>query len=357
MAYLTFNPNHNICTILDVNHPNAADFLEAIMFLQDSNLMAALNANRLVYSSHLEEFLSNANVVENNGIINIHSPVQGTSIVISEAVIRHVLQLNDAMGIDTLEQDDVHGVFRRLGYEGAFPKTMVKKSNVSDNWRFLIHVFIHCLSAGKGGFDEMSFNLSSGFATLVTGRDFNFSGFIFNNMKRNIEDSKIKFLLYPRFLQLLINSEVQGLMPDGDILELKHMNWKVFNNMKKNHPKSLFSGTFTHLFPNMLPFALNELVQQEPNVAHPQEEYVVQQAPVADIVQEHEHVEKQVVEDQEVDQADIGTAHGFKDETVATSGFSLDTHHESGNDRDEFDIGEEFDIDHSYDVIPNEVVQ
>lgn len=109
----------------------------------------------------------------------------------------------------------------------------------------------------------MSFTLSTGIAAMVTGRQFNFSGFIFNNMKRNLEDSKIKFLLYPRFLQMIINSEIQGLMPEGDACEFNHMTWKVLGNMKKIHHKSIFDGTFTPLFPNMLPFVHQEPVVQD----------------------------------------------------------------------------------------------
>lgn len=199
MADLIFNPTHNICGILEATYPNVADFLDAIMFLHESNLINALTANPLVYSSHIEDFWRHAHVVENHGIVSIRSTIQDSLIVITEAVIRRVLSLNDAMGVDTLELDNVHGVFRRLGYEGSFPKTMVKKANVSYNWRFLIRVFINCLSARKGEFDEMSFALSSGFAAMVTGRTFNFSGFIFNNMKRILRILKKKFYFIQDF--------------------------------------------------------------------------------------------------------------------------------------------------------------
>lgn len=158
-----------------------------------------------------------------------------------------VLSFNDDMGLNFLEIDEVHGIFRRLGYQREFIKTMVKKATVSYNWRYLIYVFIHCLSARKGGFDEMTFSLSTGYAALISRRQFNFSGFIFNNLKRNIEDSKIKFLLYPRFIQMILNSEIQGLMPEGDACEFNYMTWKVFGNMKKIHPKSSFDGTYTPL--------------------------------------------------------------------------------------------------------------
>lgn len=169
----------------------------------------------MVYSSHIEDFWENAQLVEDNGNVSIHSNVQGSAIIVTEDVIRRVLALNDEMGLNYLEMDEVHGIFRRMGYQGEFVKTMVKKSNVSYNWRFLIHVFIHCLSPRKGGFNEMSFSLATGFVAHVTGHQFNFFGFLFNNMKRNLEDLKLKFLLYPRFMQMIINSEEEELMPEG----------------------------------------------------------------------------------------------------------------------------------------------
>lgn len=146
MADLAFNPNHNVCALLEATHRNASDFLEAMLFLKESTLMTALTANPVVYSSLIEDFWGNAQVVEDNGNFSIHSLVQGSSIVVNEEVIRRVLLLNDELGLNFLEMDEVHEIFRRLGYQGDFIKTMVKKANVSYNWRYLIHVFIHCLS-------------------------------------------------------------------------------------------------------------------------------------------------------------------------------------------------------------------
>ena len=59
--------------------------------------------------------------------------------MVSEAIIRRVLELNDAMGINILTEDVVHSTFRRMGYQGDFRRSMVKKSNVSYQWRFLLH--------------------------------------------------------------------------------------------------------------------------------------------------------------------------------------------------------------------------
>ena len=81
-------------------------------------------------------------------------------------------------------------------------------------------------------------------------------------MINNIDSSnKNRFLLYPRFIQIILNSVLQNLSNEGPVLELEHLNWKVFNNMKKNHAKSTFSGRVTSLFPNMI--LLNAPIVQE----------------------------------------------------------------------------------------------
>lgn len=83
MADLAFSSYHNIRACLEASHSKAADFLEPIIFLRESNLFSALTDNPVVYSSHIEDFWGNPQLVEDNGIVNIHSTVQGSAIVIT----------------------------------------------------------------------------------------------------------------------------------------------------------------------------------------------------------------------------------------------------------------------------------
>lgn len=80
-------------------------------------------------------------------------------------------------------------------------------------------------------------------------------------------------------------------MPEGNILDLTPLTWKVFGNMKKNHKGSRFSGTFTPLFPNML------LVQ---SVQEPQQQQDQQPVTSAPVIQEevvHDSILPEVVHD------------------------------------------------------------
>lgn len=82
---------------------------------------------------------------------------------------------------------------------------------------------------------------------LATDRTFNFSKFIFNNMKGNVKSS-YKFLMYPRFVQAVLN-EFQ-LLPHKRIYEPSTLKPKVFQNMSK--ASELWNGEVHPLFPQIL---------------------------------------------------------------------------------------------------------
>lgn len=96
------------------------------MFLKESKLQTALTVIPLVYYSHVEKFCGNAQVVKENETVSIHSTVQRSSIVVTKDVIRRVLILDDALGLNVMEMDEVHGIFRRLGYQESLQKLWSK---------------------------------------------------------------------------------------------------------------------------------------------------------------------------------------------------------------------------------------
>nr|GEX74131.1 putative ribonuclease H-like domain-containing protein [Tanacetum cinerariifolium] len=80
-------------------------------------------------------------------------------------------------------------------------------------------------------------------------RKFNFSKYIFDNMVRNV-DSPSKFLMYPRFLQVLINNQVDDFSSHTTRYTSPALIQKVFANMRKIGKG--FSGIETPLFATML---------------------------------------------------------------------------------------------------------
>ena len=85
---------------------------------------------------------------------------------------------------------------------------------------------------------------------LSTSQRFNFSKMIFNGTLSNLDTKASKFLMYPRFIQLLLNQELIYLPPsDGVFLSLSHTK-KVFSNMRRVGKG--FSGNVPSLFSTMV---------------------------------------------------------------------------------------------------------
>ena len=116
--------------------------------------------------------------------------------------------------------DLVEKYLEKMGYEADFPPTLQKL--LPPYWRFLSHVFVNCISGRKGGSDEISSRNTQAIVALAAGIDFNFSRFILEEMVTNAnKKSKDQFLLYPRFIQIFINSLFSDMVKTGEILDIK----------------------------------------------------------------------------------------------------------------------------------------
>ncbi|GJT95444.1 hypothetical protein Tco_1090962 [Tanacetum coccineum] len=96
---------------------------------------------------------------------------------------------------------------------------------------------------------------ASALVGLATNQKFNFSKLIFDGMLRNLKDSK-PFLMYPRFIQLFLNKQLEGITKPYNFLPTVVLPPKVFTFMSKCSPK--FSGKLTPLTPHMLEVATAE---------------------------------------------------------------------------------------------------
>nr|GFC03455.1 hypothetical protein [Tanacetum cinerariifolium] len=84
---------------------------------------------------------------------------------------------------------------------------------------------------------------------LATGKKFNFSKYIFDNMVRNV-DSPSKFVMYPWFLKVMINAQVDDLSSHTNQYTSPTLTQKVFANMRRVGKG--FFGVETPLFATML---------------------------------------------------------------------------------------------------------
>nr|GEW21574.1 ATP-dependent DNA helicase PIF1-like [Tanacetum cinerariifolium] len=159
-----------------------------------------------------------------NDMVKLQALVDGKRVVVTEDVIRSDLRLDDADGVECLPNEEIFIELARMGYEKPPPKLMFYKAFFFAQWKFLIHNVVQC-------------------------RKFNFSKYIFDSMVRNV-DSPTKFLMYLRFLQAIINAQVDDLSSHTNQYTSPALIQKVFANMRRVGKG--FSGVETPLFATML---------------------------------------------------------------------------------------------------------
>nr|GEV00701.1 retrovirus-related Pol polyprotein from transposon TNT 1-94 [Tanacetum cinerariifolium] len=175
-----------------------------------------------------------------------------------------LMLLDNADGVECLPNEEIFSELARMGYEKPPPKLTFYKAFFSAQWKILIHTLVHCVSAKRTAWNKFSCSTTFAVICLATGRKFNFSKYIFDNMVRNV-DSPSKFLVYLIFLQVLINNQVDDLFYHTTRYTSPALTQKVFANMRRVGKE--FSRVETPLFASML-------VQPQPQAAEEEEEEV-----------------------------------------------------------------------------------
>ncbi|GKD79334.1 hypothetical protein Tco_1341955 [Tanacetum coccineum] len=218
MVALKFASSHNMVAFLD--KPTESDRFEQIMdFLNAHPIKYALTVNPTIYTACIEQLWATTKVKTVNGEVQIQALVDKKKVIITEISIRSNLQL-----------EDVEAFF-------------------SPQWKFLIHTILQCLSAKTIAWNEFSSTMASAVICLATNQKFNFSKYIFDNMVKNLEGG-VKFLMYPRFVQVFLDKQVEGMSKHKEIYVTPSHTKKVFANMKRQGKD--FSGRDTPLFPTMI---------------------------------------------------------------------------------------------------------
>ncbi|GKA66462.1 hypothetical protein Tco_0766270 [Tanacetum coccineum] len=144
--------------------------------------------------------------------------VDGKKIIVTEASIRSDLQLNDEEGMDCLPNATIFEELTRI-----CAKTTV--------W------------------NEFSRTMTSEIICLATNQKFNFSKYIFESMVENLDNAS-KFLMYPRFVQVFLDKQLEGMSSHKRIYVTPSHTKKIFGNMKRVGKG--FSRRETPLFPTMV---------------------------------------------------------------------------------------------------------
>ncbi|GJS31265.1 putative ribonuclease H-like domain-containing protein [Tanacetum coccineum] len=190
-----------------------------IDFLTASHIKYALTENPTIYVSLIEQFwqTATASTLE-DGDMSITATIDGKVKVVFKASIRRHLKLKDYDGISTLSTAEI---FEQLAL----------------------------MSSKKTAWEQFSSNIATAIICLATNRTFNFSKLIFEAMVKNL-DSKTKFLMYPRFIQIFLNKHKRFLLPHKRIYIAPTLTQKLFSIMKR--ASKGYTGANTPLFQTML---------------------------------------------------------------------------------------------------------
>ncbi|GJU10550.1 hypothetical protein Tco_1132946 [Tanacetum coccineum] len=227
-----------------------SNFHEIVDFLTANIVHYALTVSPTIYASYIEQFWNTTHSQIVNDVKQIHTTVDGKTVVISESSVKSDLHFNDEDGITCLTNDAFFENFALMGYESDSNKLTFQKALFSPQWKYLIHTILHCLSSKSTSWNEFSTNIASAVICLANGQKFNFSKLIFDGMLRNLDTNTKKFLMYPRFLQLFLNNQITLAEPFNDVYQTPAHTKKVFTNMKRKGKD--FSGRVTPLFASML---------------------------------------------------------------------------------------------------------
>nr|GEV55014.1 hypothetical protein [Tanacetum cinerariifolium] len=135
--------------------------------------------------------------LQSNDVTRLQALVDKKKVVVTEAVIRDALRLDDAEGVDYLPNEEIFTELARMSYEKPSTKLTFYKAFFSSQWKFLIHTILQSMSDKRTSWNEFRSTMASAVICLSTSHKFNFSKYIFDSLVRNVDNSS-KFYMYPR---------------------------------------------------------------------------------------------------------------------------------------------------------------
>ncbi|GJX93415.1 putative ribonuclease H-like domain-containing protein [Tanacetum coccineum] len=187
---------------------------------------------KLEESNRFEGIIDFLNASSIRYVLMIQALVDGKKVIVTETSMRRALQLKDVEGTECLPNATIFAELERMWYENLTQKLTFYKAFFSPQWKFLIHTILQCLSAKTTTWNEFSSTMASAVICLATNKKFNFSKYIFDNMVKNLEGG-VKFLMYPRFVQVFLDKQVKGMTKHKEIYVTPSHTKKVFANMKR----------------------------------------------------------------------------------------------------------------------------
>ncbi|GJZ12319.1 putative reverse transcriptase, RNA-dependent DNA polymerase [Tanacetum coccineum] len=250
-----FADTHNLVAFL-AKPAESEGFEQIVDFLNAHTIKYALTVNLTIYSSCIKQLWATVKMKTINGEVQLQALVDGKKIIFTEASVRRDLQLNDEEGTDCLPNATIFEELTKMGYEKLSQKLTFYKAFFSPQWKFLIHAILQCLSAKTTAWNEFSSTMASAIICLATNQKFNFSKYIFESMVKNLDNAG-KFLMYPRFVQVFLEKQIEGVQSHKRIYVTPSHTKKIFGNIRRVGKG--FSRRDTPLFPKMIVHAQHEI--------------------------------------------------------------------------------------------------
>nr|GEV47266.1 hypothetical protein [Tanacetum cinerariifolium] len=165
-----FAETHNLVANL-TKFDASEGFNQVIDFLNGSYLKYALTVNPNIYVSCIKQFWNTVAIKQVNDVTRLQALVDKKKVVVTEAVIRKVLRLDDAEGVDCLPNEEIFTELAKMGYEKPSTKLTFYKAFFSSQWKFLIHTILLSISAKRTSLNEFSSAMAPAVFCLSTGDD------------------------------------------------------------------------------------------------------------------------------------------------------------------------------------------
>nr|GEZ15593.1 uncharacterized mitochondrial protein AtMg00810-like [Tanacetum cinerariifolium] len=113
-------------------------------------------------------------------------------------------------------------------------KVIITEASIKRDLRFEDEGGVDCLSK-KVIFKQLTLmgsTMTSAIICLATNKKSNFSKYIFDNMVKHL-DGRVKFLMYPRFVLVFLDNQVEGMDIHNAIFVISSHTKKVFANMNR----------------------------------------------------------------------------------------------------------------------------
>nr|GEU74367.1 hypothetical protein [Tanacetum cinerariifolium] len=108
-------------------------FNQVIDFLNGSYIKYALIVNSNIYVSCIKQFWNTISIKQVNEVTRLQDLVDKKKVVVTEAIIREALWLDDAEGVDCLPNEDIFTELARMGYKKPSTKLTFYKAFFSSH--------------------------------------------------------------------------------------------------------------------------------------------------------------------------------------------------------------------------------